>query len=817
MSTRRSSTRNLLGKFEPAESLIDFEIRDLDDRQLRTPVTFTTAMALAWAELADEPEADQIDLEPVFVTQAARFSAKTNLGAKVRDTTPLAALFAQGLVAPMPPAPEELSGGDRMAEDLWLGEQAAIALMAGSRLIQRRLEAITNAITHCDGDPEACADPKKNERLAREILIAKAACVPEAAIARTLNEARQLSSSDAPLPAMPSFDLDYGSPGYRVDADFGCLRLAKPSPRAQAVAHETGRLRLKLNGQTEDFGSAPRLAVNVRAFWDGQGVNWPQAHAVLEVVARALTTDGVVVLAGLPHLILAHGLVYDSAPARSFLKSLIQQMSSTLPETCRLTVWDDGNTALRLGLSHTGLAPAPLVSAVESGEGQILMSLSPETISALRHHGASDQVAAVTDALLGQRALPPALRDRLAALGFTDLEFAQLEAALPQVHSLQDLLDSKTLDAGFRADVLDLKPDQPFDLDTLGLDLVALTSDLFGQASVHGLDIPDDHDIHQVLRAPEAWSPEAHIQLLACLPQDNRDIIALPNDITRQAFAALVGQAQALKLPSVHLRRATSQISDPGLGADLDLIEPTVGPPPEPEVIERVVEKPVFQGPARHKLPDRRKGYIQKSSVGGHKVYLHTGEYDDGELGEIFIDMHKEGAAFRSLMNNFAIAISIGLQYGVPLEEYVDAFVFTRFEPAGPVEGNDTIKSATSILDYIFRELAVSYLGRADLANVDPEALSADGLGKGSGEGKPIDPTALISKGFSRGHADNLVLLPSVKAALEQANLEGGQACPACGAFALLDADGHKTCEACGASTDADKDKGPDHSSDQRA
>ena len=151
--------------------------------------------------------------------------------------------------------------------------------------------------------------------------------------------------------------------------------------------------------------------------------------------------------------------------------------------------------------------------------------------------------------------------------------------------------------------------------------------------------------------------------------------------------------------------------------------------------------------------------------MGGHKVYLHTGEYDDGELGEIFIDMHKEGAAFRSLMNNFAIAISIGLQYGVPLDEFVDAFVYTRFEPAGPVTGNDQVRSATSILDYLFRELGVSYLDRQDLANADPDALNADGLGGGAKEGEGEDEAAavsrLISKGFSRGAApDNLLYLP---------------------------------------------------------
>ena len=128
---------------------------------------------------------------------------------------------------------------------------------------------------------------------------------------------------------------------------------------------------------------------------------------------------------------------------------------------------------------------------------------------------------------------------------------------------------------------------------------------------------------------------------------------------------------------------------------------------------------PAARLPQRERLPNRRYGYNQKARVGGQKIYLRTGDYPDGRLGEIFIDMHKEGATFRSLMNNFAIAMSLGLQYGVPLEEFVDAFIATRFEPAGLVEGNDKIKRATSILDYIFRELAVSYLGRDDLAT-DP-------------------------------------------------------------------------------------------------
>jgi ribonucleoside-diphosphate reductase alpha chain len=168
------------------------------------------------------------------------------------------------------------------------------------------------------------------------------------------------------------------------------------------------------------------------------------------------------------------------------------------------------------------------------------------------------------------------------------------------------------------------------------------------------------------------------------------------------------------------------------------------------KIVERVIEKVVRE---REKMPNRRQGYTQKAVIGGHKVYLRTGEFGDGRLGEIFIDMHKEGAAFRAMMNNFAIAISLGLQYGVPLEEYVEAFTFTRFEPAGIVQGNDAVKNATSILDYVFRELAISYLGRHDLAHVDTSDFSNTTLGKGIQEGK----TNLISTGWTRGYKPTLV------------------------------------------------------------
>ena len=168
----------------------------------------------------------------------------------------------------------------------------------------------------------------------------------------------------------------------------------------------------------------------------------------------------------------------------------------------------------------------------------------------------------------------------------------------------------------------------------------------------------------------------------------------------------------------------------------------------------------------RSKMPDRRKGYIQKVSIGEHKIYLHTGEYDDGKVGEIFIDMNKEGELVKALMNNFAIAISLGLQYGVPLDEFVDAFIETKFEPSGKISGNDRILNASSILDYIFRELAISYLGREDLAHTPSIAKSpSDKVVNGDNEDTFLKLVKdITSKGFVRSnYKDKLVDLSNVR------------------------------------------------------
>ena len=174
---------------------------------------------------------------------------------------------------------------------------------------------------------------------------------------------------------------------------------------------------------------------------------------------------------------------------------------------------------------------------------------------------------------------------------------------------------------------------------------------------------------------------------------------------------------------------------------------------------------------ARFKMPDRRKGYIQKAQIGDHKVYLHTGEYDDGKIGEIFIDTNKEGELVKAMMNNFAIAISLGLQYGVPLDEYVDAFINTKFEPSGNIIGNDRILSASSILDYVFRELAISYLGKEDLAHT-PSVASSKNIDTNNSDDKFLKIVKNItSKGFVRSnYEEKLVDLSDVRIDLKTKN-----------------------------------------------
>jgi ribonucleoside-diphosphate reductase alpha chain len=231
-------------------------------------------------------------------------------------------------------------------------------------------------------------------------------------------------------------------------------------------------------------------------------------------------------------------------------------------------------------------------------------------------------------------------------------------------------------------------------------------------------------------------------------------------------------------------------------------------------VAEKMVEKIIYKTRTeKNSLPNRRVGYTQKATVGGHKVYLRTGQYEDGSLGEIFIDMHKEGAAYRSLMNCFSIAISLGLQYGVPLEDFVEAFTFTKFEPNGMVAGHDNLKMATSVIDYVFRDLACKYLGRHDLVHVKPTDLEGDKI---SGETVTEEPLLDMIEGTEKvTHADGSVSTQKVytKQAdsemittakkMSEARMKGyeGESCPECQSFTMLRNGSCMKCDTCGATT----------------
>ncbi|MCH2374499.1 MAG: adenosylcobalamin-dependent ribonucleoside-diphosphate reductase, partial [Planctomycetes bacterium] len=226
-------------------------------------------------------------------------------------------------------------------------------------------------------------------------------------------------------------------------------------------------------------------------------------------------------------------------------------------------------------------------------------------------------------------------------------------------------------------------------------------------------------------------APMGHLRMMAVAQPFISGAISktinMPNETTVGEIADAYMQSWHLGLKATALYRDGSKLSQP-LSTKSDTASSSDDTAAESKAVstDAAASAAAIERDLRHVrrlLPAKRRGFTQEAKVGGHKIYLRTGEYEDGKLGEIFVDMHKEGAAFRSLMNNFAIAISIGLQYGVPLEEYVEAFTFTRFDPSGTVTGNETIKMATSILDYIFRELAVSYLGRNDLAHVEPQDL----------------------------------------------------------------------------------------------
>jgi ribonucleoside-diphosphate reductase alpha chain len=424
--------------------------------------------------------------------------------------------------------------------------------------------------------------------------------------------------------------------------------------------------------------------------------------------------------------------------------------------------------------------------------------------------------------------------ERLRELGFTDAAIAAVEAQVPTAFDLRYAFTRYTLGDEVLTESLGI---EPAELDKPGFDVLpalGFTADEIEQANrfacgtmtVEGAPhlraehLPVFDCANRCGRiGTRAIRALAHIGMMAAaqpfLSGAISKTINLPNAATIADVAECYRVAWSRMLKAIALYRDGSKLSQPLASSvleDLDAGEEIPGAaevlPSTEEVAERVVVEYLRE---RRRLPERRAGYTQKATVGGHKVYIRTGEYADGQLGEIFIDMHKEGAAFRSLMNSFAIAISLGLQHGVPLEEYVDAFVFTRFEPNGPVTGNPHIKMSTSIIDYIFRELAISYLDRDDLAQVRTEDLRHDTLGSAPrservGRGVAPPPAAAPSAPAPTGvpataaGAPVTPIAPLVMTKRDEARLRGyeGDACWNCGQFTLTRNGTCLKCDSCG-------------------
>jgi ribonucleoside-diphosphate reductase alpha chain len=425
-----------------------------------------------------------------------------------------------------------------------------------------------------------------------------------------------------------------------------------------------------------------------------------------------------------------------------------------------------GTIGLVMDCDTTGIEPDfALVKFKKLAGGGYFKIINRTVPQALRTLGYDeDQIEEMVRYAVGHGTLEgaPALNhEALKEKGFTPAVIEAVEESLASAFDIKFAFNKWTLGQSFCEQTLGLSAkdldDPAFDLlGALGFskkEIEAANLYVCGAMTLEGAPyLKDEHLPVFDCANPcgrigkRALSVKSHILMLAAAQPFISGAISktinMPNDATVEDCREAYELSWKLCLKANALYRDGSKLSQPlaasllaDVDEDLDEVIEEIAASPAAEkagiVAERVIERVIERAAARDRLPQRRKGYTQKAIVGGHKVYLRTGEYEDGKVGEIFVDMHKEGAAFRSLMNNFAIAISIGLQYGVPLEEFVEAYTFTRFEPSGMVEGNDAIKMASSVLDYIFRELAVSYLGRNDLAHVQPSDISPDSIGSG--------------------------------------------------------------------------------------
>jgi ribonucleoside-diphosphate reductase alpha chain len=433
-----------------------------------------------------------------------------------------------------------------------------------------------------------------------------------------------------------------------------------------------------------------------------------------------------------------------------------------------------GTIGLVMDCDTTGIEPdfaiVKFKKLVGGGYFKIINRMIPTALKNLGY--TSKQIKEIIEYAVGHGSLesaPGINYKTLAEKGFTKEVLDSLESGLKSAFDIKFVFNKWSLGETFCKQVLGLSAKQLDDPNLNVLEYLGFTKDEIeaannyccGTMTVEGAphlkeeDLPIFDCANVCGRIGKRFlPPESHIHMMAAvqplLSGSISKTINMPNSATVEQCKDAYMLSWKLALKCNALYRDGSKLSQPlrstiladEVTAEDEALADFLESPKAAQaaivtekIVEKIIERIVYKV-ERARLPDRRKGYTQKARVGGHTIYLRTGEFEDGRLGEIFIDMHKEGAAFRSLMNNFAMAISLGLQYGVPLEEYVDAFSYTKFEPAGIVQGNQAIKMATSILDYLFRELAISYLGRTDLTHVDPEKLLPSSIGEGRNEGR---------------------------------------------------------------------------------
>ena len=726
-------------------------------------------------------------------------------------------------------------------EDRKQAQFDAAALSSGRENLRESLARVGQAVARAYGHGHD--DPNDNPVLAQAVAAAFRAGAPAGAVAETIDDARHgyfaanaqggfidspiLSPVQIKLDRRSVFDGDLMLAAARTGCSFifeaptlepiVAIKLSAFSQRSSIadLAEVSAIWSLAMMAVDSD-----PLAINI-GYCDGAGLIMAQGYAYSSPDGLRLLNEAFAAMrVGSTHCFEA---VAGKKPTKASTKGKNAKANASLSPVTNRSV------LIALGADAPGLDPVigPQIETILSDESTGF-ALRPAVMLGLSALGCEVKDAQIK--IMGTRTFfgaPRVSAQALSQRGIDDEGIVALEDMLSGARSLRSAVSPWLIGPEETARAcgcsLDAVMQPGFDV----LAALGFSAQDVSQAQKHILGHGNNWNYLATLDAAFAAPKRADfVEMLASLTVDVRAQLSVQISLekgedARTLLPILTAELSELGVAGFRISLPTPSFDTPSYDlARFSNLAEEVKVERVEVVVERVVERLVHQPTTRRRLPDRRKGYIQKASVGGHKVYLHTGEFDDGEIGEIFIDMHKEGAAFRSLMNNFAIAISIALQYGVPLEEYVDAFVGTRFEPSGVVDGNDSIVRATSILDYLFRELAVSYLGRNDLAESAGDRFN-DAITDAGAPEDAQDASRFVSKGFARGSVpDNLVSFPSIEARpARNASTSGviltgtksgtnsalypsphyeGAPCPECGHFTVQASIAGLECDACG-------------------